>query len=73
MDDFDDVIDNPMGDPSDGVDLGDAMVLGTGYALFRHGQDRQTAQFLRGLRGGEVNLEVHVHNEGHEEQSLACQ
>ena len=45
---------------------------GAAYALFRHGQDRQTAQLLRGLggRGGdESEIHVHVHQEDPEEKA----
>lgn len=37
-------------DTDDGFDLGDAALLGTGYALLRHGQDRQTAQIIDALQ-----------------------
>lgn len=34
----------------DDFDLGDAMVLGTGYALLRHGQDRQAQKLIDALK-----------------------
>lgn len=34
----------------DNFDLGDAMTLGAGYALFRHGQDRQATQVIDALQ-----------------------
>lgn len=52
-----------------GDDFG-AFDAGTAYALFRHGQDRQTAQLLGGLGGrGPETIEVHVHNEDPEENA----
>lgn len=61
-------------DDDDDFNFGDAMMLGTGYALARHGQDRQTAEIVRALqqRGSgeaEINVEVHVHNDDPEEQA----
>lgn len=43
----------------------DAMDAGTAYALFRHGQDRQTARLLQGMGGGspELQVDVHVHQD----------
>src|SRR4051812_14487408 len=35
----------------DGHSHFNALAAGAGYALYRHGQDRQTAQLLAGLRG----------------------
>ena len=46
-----------------------AFEAGTAYALMRHGQDRQTAGLLNGLGGGlggDVQIDVHVH-QGEEE------
>lgn len=57
-------------DLDDGGGQFGALEAGTGYALLRHGQDRQTAQLLKGLGGGEVNVEVHVHQEDPEAQAV---
>lgn len=49
-----------------GDDDFNALEAGTAYALMRHGQDRQTADLLAGLRGGgetEVHVDVHVHQD----------
>lgn len=50
-------------DPGHGFD--DAMMLGAGYALFRHGQDQQTKELLDGLAnpsltGEPVEVVVHI-------------
>ena len=47
----------------------DAMMLGTGYALFRHGQDRQTATLARALAEREP-VEVFIEREGEERPAL---
>lgn len=48
----------------------DAMLLGTGYALLRHGQDRQTEELLAG-RQEQESLEVHVHVHEDEPRDIA--
>lgn len=49
------------------LDFDDAMELGAGYALFRHGQDRQTAALIdaigRTRRDGDEEIHVHLHEE----------
>jgi len=48
----------------DEFDATDAMMLGTGYALFRHGQDRQAAQIVRAIQNIEpTQIDVHVHSD----------
>ena len=34
----------------DGYGLDDALAVGAGYGLYRHGQDRQTAEIINALR-----------------------
>jgi Holliday junction DNA helicase RuvB len=41
-----------MFDDDDGFGFDDAMMLGTGYALLRHGQDRQTHEVIQGILAG---------------------
>jgi holliday junction DNA helicase RuvB len=50
-------------------DLEDMMAAGTGYALFRHGQDRQTEQLVRALREP-VEVEVVIDERGDPPPSL---
>lgn len=45
-----------------------ALEAGTAYALYRHGQDRQTAQILQGLGGQQSDVDVHVHVHPEEEE-----
>jgi Holliday junction DNA helicase RuvB len=40
-----------MFDNDDGFGLDDAMLLGTGFALYRHGQDAQTRQLISAIDG----------------------
>ena len=72
---FDDDFDDGMGLDSPVIidDGPSALELGAGYALFRHGQDRQTRQLLGAINRlgeddglGREAMEVHVHLEDEE-------
>lgn len=52
----------------DGDLFDSALAAGTAYALFRHGQDAQTAALLSGGIGG--GAEIHIHT-GDDEQAVA--
>jgi Holliday junction DNA helicase RuvB len=55
----------------DGFDLGDAMFAGTAYAMFRHGQDRQTAQLVEALAGQQqITVNVNVNTAEEEEPGV---
>lgn len=63
LDDYDDGFDDGL----DGHHV-DALALGAGYALYRHGQDRQTEQLINALGrreddGEPQRIEVHVHTD----------
>ena len=49
-----------MFDDDDGFGAEEAMLLGTGYALYRHGQDRQAEQIAHAIREGREPVETHV-------------
>ncbi|NUS02074.1 MAG: AAA family ATPase [Nonomuraea sp.] len=49
-----------------------AMALGTGYALYRHGQDAQAEQIINALsRQDSLPSEIHVHVSGEDERGVA--
>lgn len=58
-------------DSHDGFDMHDAALLGTGYALMRHGQDRQAAQIINGINQTPNSIEIDVHIDGPEPEEFA--
>lgn len=74
-DDFDfDVGSGHGGGHGGGGNGASALTLGAGYALFRHGQDRQTQQLLEGLAGQQQeapNVTVNVYTDESDQPGVA--